>query len=63
MIQAQQEQEIHTEYENIKNYRNEPDSKNYGTDHEIERAAVDKLSAYSIKQAKTQANVQSVGPN
>ena len=30
---------------------------NYGTDHEVEKAAVDKLSAMSIKQARAQQRV------
>lgn len=59
MVEAQQEQEIHTEYE-ANSHRNKPlarstfDEDNpykYGTDHEVERAAVDKLSQKSIKLA------------
>jgi len=65
MMEAQVEQEIHTEYE-VNSHRNKPlgrsqfdedDPYKYGTDNEVERAAVEKLSQKSIKlaQARTQA--------
>jgi len=62
MVEAQQEKETLTENEQSqRSYRlQEREKFKYGTDHEIEQAAVEQLSAYSIKQAKTMA--KSVAP-